>query len=236
MKYLVLECHQGYAIVLDNNGRFVKVANLNYEVGQTLERVIEMGDPAISNSGVKKRISKIIIAAAACLSLIIGGANYWLTPQGTVQMAINPEVMMVVNRLDYVVKLEGLNEDGVALVKNVSRFGKKVDTLADELADEAFELGFLSEGGQIALTVLGKNEQWEKSTEKRLKYELETHLGGKVIVVTDPIEQNNVQQDTAPPKDSQVVITVPKENTKNQVKNADSDYKDTDFLGLFYYQ
>ena len=36
MKYLVMECHPAYAVVLDEKGRFLKVANLNYEPGQTV--------------------------------------------------------------------------------------------------------------------------------------------------------------------------------------------------------
>lgn len=41
MTYLVMECHPGYAVVLDQTGRFLKVANLNYQVGETVSFVIE---------------------------------------------------------------------------------------------------------------------------------------------------------------------------------------------------
>ena len=33
MKYLVLETHSAYAVVLDEEGRFLKAANLHYQVG-----------------------------------------------------------------------------------------------------------------------------------------------------------------------------------------------------------
>lgn len=42
MKYLVMECHLAYAVVLDEAGRFLKVANLNYTVGQELTEIIPM--------------------------------------------------------------------------------------------------------------------------------------------------------------------------------------------------
>lgn len=42
MKYLVMECHLGYAVVLDEKGEFIKVANMHYEVGQTVYDVIKM--------------------------------------------------------------------------------------------------------------------------------------------------------------------------------------------------
>ena len=36
MSYLVMECHPGYVILLDEEGRFLKAANLRYETGQTV--------------------------------------------------------------------------------------------------------------------------------------------------------------------------------------------------------
>ena len=32
MKYLVMECHLSYAILLDEEGRFLPAANLNYQI------------------------------------------------------------------------------------------------------------------------------------------------------------------------------------------------------------
>ena len=31
MKYIVMECHPSFAVLLDEDGRFIKAANLNYE-------------------------------------------------------------------------------------------------------------------------------------------------------------------------------------------------------------
>ncbi len=45
MKYLVMETHPAYAVVLDNEGRFLKAANLHYQVGDTVERIVELRPP-----------------------------------------------------------------------------------------------------------------------------------------------------------------------------------------------
>lgn len=45
MEYLVMECGLSYAVVLDSEGRFLKVPNLGYEVGQTLNRVVLQDEP-----------------------------------------------------------------------------------------------------------------------------------------------------------------------------------------------
>ena len=45
MNYMVLECHPGYAVVMDEDGKFLKVANRHYTVGQTLTEVVQMQIP-----------------------------------------------------------------------------------------------------------------------------------------------------------------------------------------------
>ena len=45
MKYIVMGCRPSYAIVLDEEGRFLPAANLRYEVGQTVGNVVLMRGP-----------------------------------------------------------------------------------------------------------------------------------------------------------------------------------------------
>ncbi len=45
MSYLVMECHPGYVILLDEEGRFLKAANFQYEVGQTVYEPVVMKEP-----------------------------------------------------------------------------------------------------------------------------------------------------------------------------------------------
>ncbi len=44
MKYIVMECHFSYAVLLDEEGKFVKAANRNYRVGQTVTDPVIVGD------------------------------------------------------------------------------------------------------------------------------------------------------------------------------------------------
>ncbi len=45
MKYLVMEVHPAYAVVLDEEGRFLKAANLRYQVGDTVQNIVELRKP-----------------------------------------------------------------------------------------------------------------------------------------------------------------------------------------------
>lgn len=193
MKYMVMECHRAYAVVLDNEGRFLKVANLNYEVGQCVDHVVKMEEPRkVLQFG---RMTRILSVAACLCLMVLGSGTYMMMPYGTVQIRINPHVEMTLNRLDYVTDLEGLNEDGRRLIEGTSTFGKKAEELTDELADKAMDMGYLSSGGRISLTVESKNGAWRISTEERIRKELDTHLEGKVeIVITLPEEMGQPEQ------------------------------------------
>ena len=45
MNYLVMEVHPAYAVVLDEEGRFLKAANLHYQVGDTVHEIIALQVP-----------------------------------------------------------------------------------------------------------------------------------------------------------------------------------------------
>ena len=40
-----METHPAYAVVLDERGRFLRAANLHYEVGETVDQVVELQLP-----------------------------------------------------------------------------------------------------------------------------------------------------------------------------------------------
>ena len=100
-------------------------------------------------------------------------------------MQINPDVQLSVNRFDRVVALEGLNEDGTALIDGYRAYGQEMKTVSDELADRAMELGYLSAGGQITLTVDSEKGDWKTAAEELLLLELEVHFEQRVTVTVD---------------------------------------------------
>ena len=124
MTYLVMECHPGYAVVLDQTGRFLKVANLNYQVGETVSFVIECTaeeEPITIKSLRRRRMLLSAASLAACFFLaVLGTWHVCLTPYGAVRIQINPDLKLTVNRLDYVISADGLNDDGLRLL-DVSR-------------------------------------------------------------------------------------------------------------------
>ena len=104
MSYLVMECHPGYAVLLDEEGRFLKAANLHYEVGQTVYHPVLMKETPEKKRHAIRWVSGIV-AAAACFLLFFGFFYYqnYLKPYSFIYLTINPEVQMDLNRQGTVV-------------------------------------------------------------------------------------------------------------------------------------
>lgn len=215
MSYLIMECADSYAVALDEEGRFVKVPNLGYEVGQRVEEVVVFDDGAEvipfkvpSSRRSRGRVAAVIAAAACLCALFVGGLVVWQTPVGTVRMSINPDVSMEVNRLDRVVSLTGDNDDGVELVDGFSYYGRTVDEVSDDLATRAEDMGFLAEGGTIELTVESDDDEWRVATEDRLVVELEVHLENRVNVTGSESAGEKGDDDGAITVDQDIVVEI----------------------------
>ena len=165
MEYLVMECHDSYAVVLDSRGRFLKVANLHYTVGQELMSVVPMEEPR------QKVIPwRPVLSMAACLCIVcVGLWQMVLMTMGTVLIQINPQVRLSVNRMERVISAEAVNADGAKVLFDYHPFGKTVEQVTEELTDRAAQMGYLTDGGEVHLTVDSKDARWKTETENRLK-------------------------------------------------------------------
>ena len=169
MKYLVMETHPAYAVVLDEEGRFLKAANLRYQVGDTVQEIVELRPPQKRAGSLWKPLSGLA-GLAACLCLAFFGwyqPNY--TAYGTLRIQINPDVEMTVSRTDRVLDLEGLNEDGEDLIEGYSYRGKDRETAAGELVERAIDMGYLSDGDTVSITVSSSDADWQAREEAQVQ-------------------------------------------------------------------
>ena len=71
MSYLVMECHPGYVVLLDEEGRFLKAANLRYETGQTVYDPVLMKETPERQRHTVRWISSGVAAIAALLPAVL---------------------------------------------------------------------------------------------------------------------------------------------------------------------
>lgn len=180
MKYMVLECHPGYAVVLDEAGSFLKVANRQYEVGQMVSDVVPMQVPPRKKYG---RWIASLAAMAACLALVLGltlpGTH---APYASVYVKINPEVRIDVDKKDMVVGLSGVNQDGIDLIEGYDYYKKDLDLVTDELVDRAIDMGYLQADGQITISLDSQDQLWVEHHSDSISDHLQTHMQEKFVV------------------------------------------------------
>ena len=189
MSYLVMETHPAYAVLLDEEGRFLKAANLRYQVGDTVQDIVELQPPKAKSPALWKPLSGLA-GLAACLSLIFFGyyqPNY--TAYGTLRIQINPDVEMTVSRTDRVLGLEGLNEDGEALIAGYAYQGKDRETAAGELVERAIDMGYLSDGETVSITVTSADADWQAREEQEAREDLEERYGQTIVIQIGPLEE-----------------------------------------------
>ena len=182
MKYLVMETHPAYAVMLDENGRFLKAANLRYQVGETVEEIVELKASRPAKAAVWKPLSGLA-ALAACLCLVFFGyyrPNF--TAYGTLRIQINPDLEMTVSQTDRVLDLEGLNADGADLIEGYAYQGKDRETATEELVERAIEMGYLSDGDTVSITVDSSDSDWQAREEEQVRRQLEERYGERIVI------------------------------------------------------
>ena len=223
MKYLVMETHPAYAVVLDEDGRFLKAANLRYQVGDTVQDIVELRTPQKKVVPAWKPLSGLA-AAAACLCLVFFGwyqPNY--TAYGTLRIQINPDVEMTVSRTDRVLDLEGLNADGEDLIEEYDYHGKDRETAANELVERAIDMGYLSDGETVSITVSSTDADWQAREETQVRAQLEARYGETIVIRLGSDPAPEVTPPQADPPEIVIPVTPP------AAAEDATDYGDTDY-------
>lgn len=224
MNYLVMEVHPAYAVVMDEEGRFLKAANLRYQVGDTVQNIVELRRPHEKKAIPWKPLSGLA-SLVACLCLVIFGwyqPNF--TPYGALRIQINPDVELTLSRTDRVLEVEGLNEDGEVLAAGYDYRGKNRETVTEELVERAIDLGYLSDGDTVAITVTSSDSDWQSREEAAAQEELEARYGATIVIQLGPMVQEE------PPQAEEIVIPIgPETATSQPAQAAPPPADDTDY-------
>ena len=108
MKYLVMECHPAYAVLLDEESRFVRAANLHYSVGQTVTDPVLMQDHNRAARITQKTVLRIA-AAAACL-LLLSAAGFGIYLKSRKKPDTTQSLVVMFERTRYEIELNSSGE------------------------------------------------------------------------------------------------------------------------------
>ena len=226
MEYLVMSCNLSHAVVADEAGRFFKVPNLNYEVGQVLRDVVILSESPVRKTSAGRILRFAALAACLCLALL--GGILWQKPVGTVQLHLSPGVRLRVNRFNRVVSSAGTGTEGEALLRGYHAYGQTVQKVFDSLADRAVEMGYLTEGEQITVRVESNQISWKTALENLLRTELDEHLEQRFTVVVDNDDPDDDDPDDDDPDDDDPDDDDPDDDDPDNDDPDDDDPDDDD--------
>ncbi len=227
MKYLIVECYQAYAVALCEDGSFLKVANIHYEVGQSVTEVFPINIPESKPKVLQiKWIYPILTAAACLILLLVPTLLQFAKPAASVYMAINPQVRIDVNKNDIVTTLSAENDDGATLLSNYNYRKKALNLVLDELVDRAIEMEYLRDGGKVTLTLDSKNADWITTRSESLNDNVKHHLKDKIdakVEVTTKAESTQTNSASSQPESEQSTTITSKTctNPDCEIENCD---------------
>lgn len=114
MKAVIVECSNGAAVALCDDGIFRKVKNRDYAIGQELF----IKENAVPNH-IMQKLSICASLALFLLSFVGIGSYSYVQPYSYVSLDINPSIEYALNRYDKVIAVSGVNDKGQQVVSSI---------------------------------------------------------------------------------------------------------------------
>ncbi|MGN0437817.1 MAG: hypothetical protein ACI4F4_04780 [Lachnospiraceae bacterium] len=218
-----MECHEAYAVALDEKGSFLNIANMNYKTGQIVSNVVAYREETHTKTYALKWM-----VMAACLCLFLLGSWYSsYVSYGVIRMQINPDVEITVNRQRHVTSIKAINSDGENLINNYHYKGKKIEVVLDELADRAILMGYLHENGIIHISVSSHHKSWKKQISDDITRELENHFNGTIKITTDKDKPDTTKEQNSESEQSTTSVANTAEYKERYEEQSTTENVDT---------
>ena len=134
-----------------------------------------------------RKVLKTVLAAAACLALLLSGAGVWIyettfKTDTAVFLDVNPGVRINLNRKDEVLDIVPTNEDGENLMDHLEFRGDSLEEAVDTVVDRMLESGYLGDhANSVLVTVKGKNAEKSRALQSRVSSEIDSVMGREGI-------------------------------------------------------
>lgn len=227
MKYIVMECHPAYAVLLDSEGRFVKACNKNYETGQYVSDPVLIKDDDNMLDNVmridrRRKITKYSIVAACIVFLLCFNVfRLFLVDHTSLYIIINPEIRIDMNRIGQVISVEAENSDGAALLAECNTDSKDKLTVCRNIIKTAYDTGYIGAGGKICVYIDSPDDENFREIGTRLSEGLASFTEGEYSADIEILSISQYVFDSDGEEITETEITQP-EITENETLVAES--------------
>lgn len=175
MKYIVMESHKGYAVLMDEDSHFVRAANLHYTVGQTVTSPFILEEdkkrPLIKHSVFVK-----IAAAAACLMLIsAAGLNYYsknFKTRSVLTIGSDFYIQLELNSKGKVIRMNSATADGQNVLDHCTSKDKNMVGTVNDILAVMQEQGYITEEDTVELYISADSRKDSASYKDEIEHEV----------------------------------------------------------------
>ena len=224
MKYMVMECHAGYAVLMDEESRFVRAANLHYTVGQTVTDPVLMDQPE-KESRISRTAFIRIAAAAACLVTVsAAGLAFWYRsrkPQSVVMLVEEKRYEMSLNSSGEVIYIQSDNADGETVTDSYDGQHMQLADVLETVLQDSINEGAVSTETPVQIYLSAENEKSSRKVREQIEEEaakLKLTAAVEEVEKTDPrLEPPKPGQKPDPPQPPEhTAPEPPKDNPKHE--------------------
>lgn len=175
MKATVVEIKNKAAVLLQEDGIFIKMNAGNYQVGD----VVNMSE---MKTGRRDRRRLGSVAAAAAVAVLMGtGVYVYADPAYYVSVDVNPGINMEVNRFDRVIGFEAANEDAALVLEGLSLTNRNVEEALNLAVNRISEMGYFEDGGEVLISTSSEDEEVAETAAENLDEAVEEEMEEKGI-------------------------------------------------------
>lgn len=174
---MVMEIHNGYAVLMGEDSSFAFSANMGYKVGQTVSDpvLMEKKEPRTSrNIIMKAAAAAACLAIACCTGYHLYSVNY--KTSSTLIISASSEVKLYINKKNKVISIEVLSPEGEELLSGSDLTGKDKNEAVRDILELSKSKGYISDGDTVSVYISGQD-----GSSDSLKKELEQELSGLSI-------------------------------------------------------
>lgn len=192
-----------------------RVPNICKQAAEAPIVPLEMVDDIVPRQYPRRNLwRRRLVAAVLLLCLCAGGffAYTWFSVKAVISIDINPGISLSLNRYEYVINAQPLNDDGADVLDDLNLERLDLDTALNALIGAMNRKGYLSEGATASVFVSGKDEGYNQKLYREVSEDF-AHLAPSMVTQ---------QADSQQPSDDQQSQSNETQTDSTQAQQSDS--------------
>ena len=174
-----------------------RVPNICKQAAEAPIVPLEMVDDIVPRQYPRRNLwRRRLVAAVLLLCLCAGGffAYTWFSVKAVISIDINPGISLSLNRYEYVINAQPLNDDGADVLDDLNLERLDLDTALNALIGAMNRKGYLSEGATASVFVSGEDEDYNQKLYREVSEDFAHLVPSMVTQQADSQQPSGDQQ------------------------------------------